>query len=430
MQLTKWALGLSLAGATLLSACGGGGSGSGDSANIRLLNATNSYSSLDLSVNDTTVNSGVAYAAVGSYASVGTSNTASQIQTTGVGTSVATTTPTLAKGSNYTMIAYGWSGAAKTALLEEQEAAPTATGKSKLLVYNLATAAGALDIYLSNVTDSVDNEALVASNISGGSSSGYQTINSGSYRVRIKGAGKTDIRLDIPSISLAAQGVATLIITPTDGGVLVNGILLAQQGTATNYATGVARARLVSTMAGNPSVTATANGSALLSSSVSPSIGEYQAITAGSSSLGLTVNGANISVANPTLKAGFDYTLVLMGDPANPTLSVVGDDNRLPTTAGSVKMRLLNGVASASGGYTLTVDYVALASNVIAGSASTPAVITSSTADNPSLLTVNSATSSTPVYTIGSLVVTGNGVYTVFMLDGSGGTTGVLRRER
>jgi hypothetical protein len=107
---------LALCAATLLSACGGGG-GSSSSTQVRLLNASVGYSSLDLSVNSAATNTGVAYGSVGSYASVDTSATSTQILTSGVGATVANLTPTLAADSHYTIIAYGWGGY-KTGLLQ------------------------------------------------------------------------------------------------------------------------------------------------------------------------------------------------------------------------------------------------------------------------------------------------------------------------
>lgn len=427
MRFKTWALGLTLAGTALLSACGGGGSDDNKSTNIRLLNATRSYNALDLAVDDKSVNASVAYASVGSYASVGTTDTATQVQTSGVGTTVAALTPSLSEGSNYTVIAYGWAGAVRTSLLQEAEEAP-ASGKSKLLVLNLAPDAGALDVFLSVVGDSVDNESAVATAVAGGSSSGYNTINSGSYRVRVTGTGKkADLRLDIPSIALASAGVSTLIITANEGGVLVNGILLAQKGSTTNFATTESRARVVAAVSDSAKISALLNGKTLLGTSVAPTIGEYQSFAAGTGTLSVMVNGNPLVVSAPTLKAGSDYTLLVWGDTASPQLTVMSDDNRLPTTAGTVKMRLVNGVASLNTGLTLSVDYSAIATNVTPGTASTPAVISASTS---SLLSVSSPTSGTPVYSIAELPVVANGIYSVFLLGGANQMVGTLRRER
>lgn len=427
MRFKTWALGLTLAGTALLSACGGGGGDDEGNASIRLLNATRSYSTLDLTVDDKSVNSSVSYAAIGSYASVSTTRTATQVRTSGVGTTVAALTLGLKAGNNYTLIAYGWAGAVRTSFLQEAEEAP-ASGRSKLLVMNLAPDAGALDVLLSVVGDSVDNESAVATAVAGGSGSGYNTINSGSYRVRITGTGKkADLRLDIPSISLSSAGVSTLIITANEGGVLVNGILLAQQGSTTNFASAESRARVVAAVADSAMVSAVLNGNTLLGTSVAPTIGEYQSFAAGTGTLSVLVNGNPLVVSTPTLKAGADYTLLVWGDTASPQLTVMSDDNRLPSTAGTVKVRMVNGVASLNTGLTLSIDYSAIATNVTPGTASTPSVLSAST---KSLLSVSSPTSGTPVYEIAELPLVASGIYSVFMLGGADKMVGTLRRER
>ncbi|MCV2367881.1 DUF4397 domain-containing protein [Roseateles oligotrophus] len=421
----NWGL-LTLACAGLLSACGGGNSGDSN-ANIRLLNATRGYANLALSVNDKSINTDVAYASAGAYASVDTSATTSQIQTTGIGTTVASLAPSLNKGSNYTMIAYGWAGAVHTSMLQEdQELA--ASGKAKLLVMNLAPDAGTLDFYLSVVGDSLDNEAAVASSIAGGLTSGFNTINSGSYRLRITSAGKKDeVRLDIPSLTLASTGVATLIVTSNEGGMLVNGILLQQKGESSNFLSADARVRVISSFGDGARVTAQLNGGSLMSNAVAPAIGEYQNSKAGAGSLSIHVNGSPMNLAAPSLKAGGDYTLLVWGDSAAPQLTLLSDDNRLAATAGAVKMRLVNAVANLNAGLGLSVDYSAIASNVLPGASSTPSLLSSSVS---SLLSVSSGASSSPAYSITDLPLVSNGVYSVFMLGGADKMVGTLRRER
>jgi len=429
MRFKPWALGLAMAGASLLlSACGGGSSSSDSETSLRLLNASSGYGSLDLTVNSVSVNSNVAYANAGSYATVNTSSTSSQVLASGLGTTVASTTPSLSSGSHYTLIAYGWAGALRTTLLQEAETAAD-SGKSKLLVLNLATDAGALDVYVTPATDSLDNATPISTNLAGGSGSGYNSINAGSYRVRLTGYGnKSDVRLDIPSITLDSTGVSTLLITATEGGVLVNGLHVKQQGAVTNYPGTVARARVVAAVSGNASVSGLLGDVSLLPTSVAPTIGEYKTVAAGNAAnLGLTVNGQAMAVASPNLKAGGDYTLLVWGDAAAPQLSVLADDNRLPTTLSTAKIRLINGVASLNTGLTMSVDYSAIATNVVPGTSSANSSIPSSTA---SLLSVSSPTSGTPVFSIASLPVLSSGVYSVFMMGGASNMLGTLRRER
>ena len=131
MRFKTWAWGLSVATAALLAACGGGSDSS--SAQMRLLNASIGYAALDMAVDSTTVNAGVTYAGVGSYADVKTDATGTEVQSNSVGSTLSSSTPSLASGSHYTMIAYGSAGSVRTTLLQEDQDVP-ATGKSKLLV--------------------------------------------------------------------------------------------------------------------------------------------------------------------------------------------------------------------------------------------------------------------------------------------------------
>jgi len=426
MRFKTWAWGLSVAVAALLAACGGGGDSS--TAQMRLLNASIGYAALDMSVDSTTVNSAVAYAAAGSYADVKTSATGTEIQSNSVGSTLASSTPTLAAGSHYAMIAYGSAGSLQTTLLQEDQEAP-ASGKSKLLVLNLAPDAGSMDVYVTGADETLDTASTVAAGIAAGSGSGYVSLNSGTFRVRLTAAGsKSDVRLDIPSITLPSAGVSTLVLTGSTGGVLVNGIQLIQQGATTNFPNTTARARLVAAVGGSALVSGSVGQTALMPTSVAPTIGDYTTLTAGAADLSVYVNGQLMSFAKPTLVAGNDYTLMVWGTAANPQLSVLTDDNRLPTSpTTTAKIRLVNGVASAATGLTLNVDYSALASNVVAGTASTAQTTPASTS---ALLTVTSPSSTTPVYSLSDLGITAGYVYTVFVMGDSTAMVGSLRRER
>ncbi|WP_343635265.1 DUF4397 domain-containing protein [Roseateles sp.] len=426
MRFKTWAWGLSLATMALLTACGGGSSSK--TAQMRLLNASIGYSALDMSVDSTTVNSAVAYASVGSYADVKTDATGTEVQSNSVGSTLSSSTPTLAEGSHYTLIAYGSAGSVQTTLLQEDQAAPAA-GKTKLLVLNLAPDAGAMDVYVTGANDTLDSSTAVASSIAAGSGSGYVTLNSGSFRVRMTAAGaKSDLRLDIPSITLPDAGVSTLVLTGSGGGVLVNGIQLIQQGATTNFPNSTSRARLVAAVGGGALVSGSIGQTTLLPTSVAPTIGDYTTVASGTASLSVYVNGQLMSFANPALAAGSDYTLMVWGTPDNPQLAVLTDDNRLPTSpTTTAKIRLVNGVASASTGLTLNVDYSALASNVVAGTSSTPQTTPASTS---SLLTVTSPASTTPVYSLSALQIQAGYVYTVFVMGDNTAMVGSLRRER
>ena len=96
-------------------------------------------------------------------------------------------------------------------------------------VFNAATDAGAIDVYITD--PAVDITTLTSPTFSFTSSTSVQASNfvsfgappaGGTYRIRVTGAGNpSDLRLDIPSVLLLNQRVATVILTPTTGGTLV-----------------------------------------------------------------------------------------------------------------------------------------------------------------------------------------------------------------
>ncbi len=413
MRFTPWAsrlvLMLSLSATAFLTACGSGGGG-GSNTQIRLLNATRSYAQLDLTVNDKTINSKVAYATAGDYGDVDTNNTATKVLTSDVGTSIAATTPTLTGGSNYTLITYGFAGAIRSSLLQEAETVPDAN-KAKLLVLNLAPDAGALDVYVTTATDDINSATALTTNLQGGAGSGYIQINSGTFRVRVTGYNKrSDLRLDIPAITLDSATVNTLILTASEGGVLVNGITLVQKGAVKNFANTQSRVRTVAALTNAGTVASSINNQQMFSSAISPLISDYVTTASGSGALSYAVNGTSKTAAIP-LTAGKDTTLLIWGDPTDPKLSVLDDDNRLPTVNGNVKVRLVNAIPTQTAGVSLNVDFSSLASNVLPGTSSTPASITS-TASSQVDVTVPTVSSS--IYTNSTLAFPANSVWTFF----------------
>lgn len=417
-----------LAAAVVLGGCGGNSEDSGTAA-VRLLNAGPGYAAMDLYVDDSKVNAAVAAGAQGSYASVEASEVLSTVLTSaGSSTALSTTSRTFTKGVSYTLVAYGWQGALKTALVQEDvEAADS--GKAKLTVMNLASDAGAVDVYLTGTDESLDDATAVASSVAGGSSVGAVSHTAGTFRLRVTGAdNKSDLRLDVSGLTLGSTQVATLMLTPGSGGVLVHGLLSVQKGALTTLNNTQARARVVASVTGNARVGATVAGTTLSAGLTSPGIGSYTSFSGSSSApVGVTVNGSAVTVANQNLPAGGDYTLLVWGTASAPQVTVVADDNRLPTVTSNAKLRVLHAVNGLDVGLTLSADFSALASNVALGSASSYSSVTASSAMR---LEVSSPLSSTPLYQLTDAVIAAKGLYTVFMLGDSANVQAVLRKER
>ncbi len=427
MRLMKWAaMSAAVAAAALVAACGGSGSDGGN-ADVRLINASAGYSSLDLTVNSASLSTGVAYGAAGNYGSVDITNSGTQV--IAAGTTVISRTLSLLAGNKYSMIAYGWPNGMNYTLLQETEPTPAA-GSAKLLVLNLAPDAGALSVYLTPAAP-VSGAAPFASGVLGGGGSGYLLTTQGTYHVRVTGSASTDVntdvRLDIPAITLSDTSVNTLILTPTAGGVLVNAMTVVQTGAVAKYGGNNARIRVVDSVlgAGNVPVVATRNGSTLLDTNASAPVGAYQIVAASNDAINVTVNSIPLATITPTLAAGSDYTVLVYGTQSAPVISVIADDNRLPVTNGYAKVRLINGASDPSQIMAMSLDFTSIASNVVPGSASTPALVLASST-LASSLAVTTPSVIAPVFSQPTFNIANLGVYSVYMLANSAGNSNLV----
>jgi len=253
-------------------------------------------------------------------------------------------------------------------------------------------------------------------------------------RVRVTSAGNRDeLRLEIPALQLQSQQVMTLVLQPTDGGVLMHALALVQQGSASAQKNQQSRVRLVSSVAGNGVVASRAGSTVLSNAATSPNIGSYVLVPAGTRTLTAQVGGTAVYSEALSFVAGQDYTVLVHGDAAQASVNRVVDDNRA-AASGRAKIRLLHGVQ----GYdtlTLTVDSASVANDLAYGSVSS-FVSVASNAGN-ALLEVSSPLSSTPLYTTSrsnssttGISLEATGVYTLFMLSGSTAPRGTLRRDR
>jgi hypothetical protein len=337
--------------------------------------------------------------------------------------------PTLAQGAHYAILAYDAGGSVHTAVIGEDAVTP-ARARWRCASFDAATDAGAIDVY---VTDpAVDITTLSSPSVTFPSSTSLQTstfisVAPGTYRIRVTGGGNpNDLRLDVPSVTFTSQEVASLLLTPTTGGTLVNGAILAQQGDYTSARNQSARVRLAAAVASAATVSASAGTTVIGTGVLSPSVGAYVVVPA-NSALNVSVNGASVAAPAATLTAGSDSTLLVHGSAAAPTASLIADDNHLPASSSSLKLRLINGLTGAAPPLTLDAAFAVIASNVAPGAASSYAVVASSTALR---VDVFSPSSLVPLFSDSTLSVPGNAVYTLFMLGDAATPVALLRKDR
>ena len=427
-HLSWWpALGSVVLASAVLAGCGSGGDSS-DAGSVRVINATLTHPSLDLLQNASLAVSATKTDTVSDYADVPAGSPTLQFNDAGSSTALLTTSATITGGQHYALVAYESGGVVRTNVLTEDFAAP-ASGTGQFRIYDAAIDAGALDVYITAPnTDlkTVSSPTTAFSAQTFAQSSALMAYAPGTYQVRVTPTGSNTQVLFDRTVTIVDQQILTIALTPTPGGILLDGSMLSQQGAYTPFRNTTARVRLAAAVSGSVSVAAGAGSIPIDSFTLAPAVGTY-AIVPASGALNININGGSIGAPVATLKAGMDYTLLVYGNGASATASLVTDDNHLPTTTTNVKMRLLNGITGTVSGLTLDADFSPVASNVLPSVSSAYGTIPGDTAME---LDVTSALSSAPIFSRSGLSVTGPSVYTMFMVGDSSAPQGLLRRDR
>ena len=422
---TRAALALALC-IPLLHACGG----ASDDGYVRLVNASTDYSSISLYESSTLVGDAVASDTVGGYAGVGADTYEFDLRTAGSSSTAASVSQVVAKGDHFTLVGYVDAGTLKTAMLTDDEDAP-ASGYASLRIFNAAPAvAASVDVYVTatacaSLTSADSPVATAVTGLQDGYAAVVAASSGSSWHVCVTGTGdRTDLRLDIPALTLTNQQIATLILTKSGGGVLMNGLLLNQRGTLTSYANTNARLRLVADAASGATVSASANGTTLGASDVSPTVSAWRTVSAGDLALTLSIDGVAITKTGLTVAAGGDYTLLVAGSAGAPTINLLTDDDSAPTsTSLPVRMKLVNGLNGGSGTAMLTSNGVVVGDSVAFGAASDDANIAASSAAADLQVTSAGAT----LWEVSGQTLASGNVYTVFLLGDATAPRGVLR---
>lgn len=254
----------------------------------------------------------------------------------------------------------------------------------------------------------------------------FNTIDSGTWRVRVTAAGsKTDVRLDVSGVVFGGGTVYTLTLAAASSGVLVNGMLLREEKSVlTRVDVTDARVRIAGAAAANATVSATVDGTELLSSG-SPVVSDYALVDVGTPTVTAAIGTTDVSSTVPAqaLSAGVDYTLVVYGSAAAPVAVWVVDDNTLSTSSSKAKIRLINAVSDLGSTLSLKLGSSQLVSGVAVGAASSYAEVSATTSGT---LTVTSPALSGSVLTLTDQIIEAGKVYTVLVGGASGAAAGDL----
>lgn len=432
MTNTTFFAALLFAAAVVLPGCDA--SDGSSRANVRLLNVSAGHDSLDMFIDDDDsgdrlILSGVTYESASDYERVDAGSFGVKLRRSGSAGNLATFSDQIGKGSHVTYVAFGETGRPFSALrIEEDEDAPVG-GRVRVQVRHAAEA-GAVDVYLTAPDASLSDQVPQFGSVGSAGATEFLQMDSGEYRLRVTGSGNTsDLRLDVSGVVLESRGVASIILTATRSGVLLNAVLLPQQGEPVAYRNTMSRVRAAHGLSTGVAMTARVSGVTLLSSATVGSLSQYSQVAAGSVPVSLTVDGTAIPVENQSLAGGADYTLLAWNDAEGERLTLLEDDNRMPLSSGMAKIRLLNGISGAGGLINLTIDFFPIAEGVPLGEASSYAE-THSAVESIHLNVVSAATASN-LWSRDEVTLDSGRVYTLLMTGrDSASINGVLRRDR
>ena len=411
-------MGAALAAAAALAGCGGGSTLSVNAAHVRLVNAATGIGGLDLYQSSSLLSKDVTANTAGSYVDLDAGSYTFNLSLTGSSATAATLPGTVQKKDDYTIVAYTTGGTLTAAFLADTEGSPS-SGTAKLRLFN--TDAGdvpSVDAYLLTSACSglaASPSAPVITAVTGLQAS-YTQVNASSsgtaYHLCVTTAGdKSDLRLDIPSLTLSDGQIVTVILTRSNGGVLLDGLVLNQQGSLTAAANGSSRVRLAVGVTGGSHVTATANGVSLGTNLPAPAVGSYVLVPSGPLALTATIDGATIADPGLTLPAGADVTLLIAGTVATPPVLIADDNSASTSTANPVKLRLVNGMQTSSAA-TLTDNFINVGNSAAFGTSSGYGQVQASTA----LAQLQASVGATPLCQATNVTLTAGDVYTVFLL--------------
>lgn len=423
MNLFRWTAMLAVA-TTLLVACGGGADRT--KAQVRLVNASSGYAGLDLRVDNELRQGAVSYGNSAAYVEADPGK-AFTLHSAGSGTSLLNFTPSVSARRHYSVLAYGPLGALKQLVLDDNAGAPE-TNRALLRVVNAAPDAGALDVYLTGSDDTLAASVPQQAGAAVASVGAWLTVNSGSYRLRVTAAGsKTDLRLDVPALTLASRQVATLVLSPTSGGVLVQSLLLSQQAEITAQAPTQARVRVASGLSEAGIASLRVGGAPIFANVTAPAVTGYTLVPAGEQAVVVGVNGVARASEPRTLLVGADYTVLVYGSPSAAAVAWVRDDNTLPSDRARAKIRLVNGVVGLAGNVSMSADFAPVADNVAPGDASPYDLVDATTTGR---LSVTAAGVAQPLVDLSEQTFSAAANYTVFLVGNPAAPVGIVRKDR
>ena len=196
---------------TFTTGCGSG------STQVRLVNAMDGQTSINMVVDNSTLATGVAFGAASSYTSVGSGSHTLEIRANSA--TLFNQTVSIASGNN-TVLATN-SG---PTVFTDNKTTPS-SGNIQVRVINASTSLGTADVYV--VAPGVDISTVnpTFSALAYQSASSYATVAAGSYQIEFAQSGSKNVLINSNAISFSAGQIRTVVALDNPSGGFTTAVL-------------------------------------------------------------------------------------------------------------------------------------------------------------------------------------------------------------
>ena len=180
------------------------------STQVRLVNAMDGQTSINMVVDNSTLATGVAFGAASSYSSVGSGSHTLEIQANSA--TLFNQTVNIASGNN-TVLATN-SG---PTIFTDNKTTPS-SGNIQIRVINASTSLGTADVYV--VAPGIDISTVnpTFSSLAYQSASSYATVSAGSYQIEFAQAGSKNVLINSNAISFSSGQIRTVLALDNPSG--------------------------------------------------------------------------------------------------------------------------------------------------------------------------------------------------------------------
>ena len=396
-------------------------------AHVRFFNALVEGGSINVTIGDNAVLSGLPFEGLTSYEDIDSGNREVKISVAGGTSTIVDSTILFTDDASSTYLIYGTSAAPVA-----QQISDTTTdadgGQFLLRVTNAAYGSEGFDVYVTPPGTQLDNTSPNISNVPYAITTAFGLFAAGSYQLRMTLPNSKQVIYDAGTLTFNERASYFLVVYTKGSSTLVNAALLnidtAGDGSIVNNK--LAQFKVVHAAPGTAAINAFVDGSVAFANIPYQGASSYEVLSAGPHTVTVetvTAPGAVIAQAQPPFAPATDTSIVVTGLPGAQTALVFADNN-LPGTTGSARMRVVN-VAPGLGAVDVLINFAKRVSGLATNGASSYIELVEDTY----IVNFDLADTTTIVLNMPSVSVTAGRTYTLYLMGTPGALTGVLTRD-